>query len=192
MRLPHACILRQYYSVEKDHPILKNLPEKIYPLPDLNKVKEPWFNPPSSVSQDVLFNNYPTKVYVGWFTSFSRDWRPLLYDEDSNHAVMIWRPYEMGAVIASTMFLASSFIPQLLRNIFEYGEFGQEMKAYVKSITESSRGRLKELILGFATAFILTMLGISIFGESRKEIVLGLGSILVLVLVNYEYSKKII
>jgi len=191
--LPHTSIFKQDYSVNDDHPILKNLSEKIYPLPNLNKKQEPWFKPLDSVSSDVLCKTYPNKVYVGWFTSFSREWRPLLYDEDHEHAVMIWRPFGKGAVIASTMFLASSFIPQLLRNVFPENEnFGLEMRNYVKSIDESLGSRRSQMITGIIIGVVEIILSGYIFGEITKYMSVGLGIIFVTVFVEYEMSKKII
>ena len=159
-RIPYS---KGQYSLGDDHPVLRYLPEKIFPSPDLGAVSKPWFDPPTSVTPHTLDKTYPSKVYSGWFTGFSRNCRPLLYSDEGKHPVMIWCPYERGAVIASTMFLASSFVPQLMRNILTEN-FRQDMETYVKSVLAISKEARINWIASATSGAVTTALGIVFFG----------------------------
>jgi hypothetical protein len=205
VNLPHIEILGGDYFADNDHPILKKLPEKIYPLLIFNEgksynswYKDRWFNPRNSVNSNVLCKTYPNKVYVGWFSSYSKEWKPLLYDEDNKHPVMIWRPYDKGAVIISTMFLASSFIPQLILNIFSK-DFKNQMQNYVLSVNAKSKER-KTLVYGIVGTIIVTIVGVIMtiyfFGGFIQNMIIGMGVILTTIitafLVRIAISKRTI
>jgi hypothetical protein len=158
------------YSPEVDNPLLKYLPEKIFPSPDIDTVSKPWFTPKEKVAPWVLDRTYPGKVYSGWFISFSKEWKPLLYDEEGIHPVMIWLPHGKGAVIASTMYLASSFIPQLIRNILK-DDFKQKMMEYVEHVHRNSR-EAKRYLTGAATSVIAEIiLTIIIYGLANPSLI---------------------
>jgi hypothetical protein len=74
-----------------------------------------------------IMDHYRDSLWIGWFTSWSRDWIPLLYAAEkvqagpdaSHRAILLAKVRGHGLLLASTLWVAALRQDQLLRNILE-------------------------------------------------------------------------
>lgn len=99
----------------KRHPLVRHLPVELlssYSHPH----SESWF-PPDSTSNRSIQELHPTKAYSGAFSKWGDEWLPLLYTDDKKHPVLLAKTDGLGLWLVSTMYLASSNIPELLDSL---------------------------------------------------------------------------
>jgi hypothetical protein len=100
-----AFVVSRSYS---DHPFARGLDDprnRVYQGGDNSSV--PWF--PDWLKHDaVRFNYSPTRPHSGGFATVSADWLPILRCQFSGLPILVCRVAGKGAVVASTMYMASS------------------------------------------------------------------------------------
>ncbi|MFF1441527.1 hypothetical protein [Streptomyces sp. NPDC058295] len=99
----------------KGHPLLQGIAAPINSAysqpPDTS-----WF-PPGSTSPRSIEELHPTKMYTGAFQKWSKGWLPLLYTAGRENPVMLVKTEGLGLWVATTMFIASSNVHDLIESL---------------------------------------------------------------------------
>lgn len=117
-------------DADKDHPLLEGLPD-IISLEGMKLYMDDWFpkeyieNLPSLID----FQTNKKRLFSGWFKLYDKKWEALLFmDKDRNYPILLCRLTKsdgsLGAYIITTMYLCSSELIQLIRNILNLPETG--------------------------------------------------------------------
>lgn len=85
---------------------------------------------PNSISSSDLtgsfkwnyWDHYTTEINNGYFTSWSSDWKPLLYD--GNYPTLLVKEYGSGFYFPSTMFFRGSGLLKVLENMIVGAKWG--------------------------------------------------------------------
>jgi hypothetical protein len=137
----------------RKHPLIQNLPSTLHSA-YAHPADESWF-PAESTSARSIQELHPTKAYAGAFQRWRPDWLPLLYTEDETHPVMLVKTDGLGLWVATTMFLASSNIDELVESLIIGG---QRNRVEIRDFHERQRKvrmmgilRIVGIFLGLAT-----------------------------------------
>lgn len=124
LNIGEELLINDKYS---NHPILRGFnKEDLVLRPGALCERKEWFPKgiarPTTAGYKEIFR-HPRKGYRGWFEVYSSDWEPLILAKESKKPVFLCRAVigerEVGACILTTMFIASSELTKLIRNLVD-------------------------------------------------------------------------
>ena len=104
----------------REHPFVVSLDSEVeHGFKGVTWNIEDWF--PEWLSHECTKYNYiPTRTHSGVFLTWEPVWLPLLVCGQTGNPVLLARTYGKGAVVATTMYLASSGQVDLIKRIFHW------------------------------------------------------------------------
>ena len=140
----------------KKFPLLKNLAKEIdlFNIPNKLYMSKSWF-PKDHMGYVKGIDDYEgsrARLYSGYFLKYKKGyWFPLLFNEQGKNPVFLMRLVEgkrgekecLGAIMLTTMYIASSGLQILAENIFNFSEYVDE---YLKW-KEKRKQEIRDLII---------------------------------------------
>jgi hypothetical protein len=152
---------------EKHNPLLKGLNECL-DLDQANLYEKEWFPQdfaPPTIGSIEYIHGQRKRMYTGWFLSWNHVWRSLF--TANGHSIMLFRcvggtNQKIGAYIVSTMYIASSELLPLIKNILDFSDNAADYaREDAKIRTKISRmGYLLPLAVGIVTLLVVVPISV--------------------------------
>jgi hypothetical protein len=161
----------QINSRMREMPLLRRLPRSIQTRAraDLPAV----WHPEGIATVQTMHTTNPRKLYSGRFKRHKREYIPLILDSRGKRPVLIVRPVGRGLEVVTTMYLASSRLDLILRNLVDFRDEAVITMRQSEMMTRVRRLELSVILLlvsftVFVTATVLTIPGIASASRSQE------------------------